>query len=251
MLSYLTLSAPEFAFCAAVAFLAGCVRGFAGFGLSAVAMACLVLILPPIELIPVFYILEGAASLAMFRGGLRDGNIRQVWPLALGSAIGVPIGLFATTTLSPEWSKTLAVLVILTLTILQFSRKMPAAFSATTARYILGTIAGIVTGLASVGGLVIALYVLSSRAKPKEMRATLTLFLFIGMFTSLIYMVLYGVMTSTAILRGGALIPATLTGVALGTLAFRPAWQMFYRTFCLLLLIGICVFSLWRMAVGI
>ncbi len=234
-----------------VVFLAGCVRGFAGFGLSAVAMAFLVLILSPVELIPVFYVLEGAASLAMFRGGLRDADMRQVWPLAIGSFIGVPIGLFATTSISPEISKLTAVLVILALTILQFSRRMPAALATMPGRYAVGATAGIVTGLASVGGMVVALYVLASQAKPKEIRAALTMFLFIGMFTSLTYLLLSGVMTQAAIIRGMVLTPLTLAGVFLGTIAFKPALQAFYRKFCLILLIGICLASLGRIAIGV
>lgn len=250
LLLHLDLSASELAICGAVTFLAGCVRGFAGFGLSAVAMACLVLILPPVELIPVFYVLEGTASLAMFKGGLRHAEMGQVWPLAIGSFIGVPIGLYATTSVSPEISKLTAVLVILTLTLLQFSRRMPAALATTPGRYVVGATAGIVTGLASVGGMVVALYVLASQAKPKEMRAALTMFLFIGMFTSLTYLLLYGVMTQTAIIRGTALTPITLVGVFLGTIAFKPALEAFYRIFCLLLLVGICFASLGRIVAG-
>lgn len=250
LLDHLNLSATESAVCIAVVFLAGCVRGFAGFGLSAVAMACLVLILPPVELIPVFYVLEGAASLVMFRGGVRDADMEQVWPLVIGSFVGIPIGLLATTSVSPELSKLTAVLVILILTILQFSRRMPAVLATKPGQYGVGTTAGIVTGLASVGGMVVALYVLASQAKPKEMRAALTMFLFIGMFTSLVYLVLYGVMTQTAFIRGAVLAPATLAGVLIGTLAFKPAWQVFYRKFCLTLLIVICLASLSRIGFG-
>lgn len=76
------LTGMEWVFCGSLAFLAGCVRGFAGFGLSALAMTCLVLILPLIELNPIFYVLEGTASLAMFRGGVRYSDMSHVWPLA-------------------------------------------------------------------------------------------------------------------------------------------------------------------------
>ena len=244
------LTAWEWGSCCSAVFLAGCVRGFSGFGLSALAMAGLVLILPPVELIPIFYILEGAASLAMFRGGIRDADMGHVWPLAIGSFVGVPIGLLATITVSPEISKLIAVAVILILTILQFFRTMPAVLTSTSGRYGVGTTAGIVTGLASVGGMVVALYVLTSRTPPAQMRAALTMFLFISMFTSLGHMLLYGVMTDVAFIRGTILIPVTLAGVLLGTWAFKPAWQVYYRRFCLLLLVVICLASLGGLASG-
>ncbi len=244
------LSEWEWAICCGAALLAGGVRGFAGFGLSAVAMACLVLILPPVELIPILYVMESAASLVMFRGGMRDADMSHVWPLAIGSFIGMPLGLMATVTVSPDLSKLIAVLVILTLTLLQFSRSMPAALTNKTGRYVVGTTAGIVTGLASVGGMVVALYVLASRSPATQMRAALTMFLFIGMFTTLGHMVLYGVMTETAIVRGMILAPFALAGVFLGAWAFRPSLQIYYRRFCLGLLIAICLSSLVRLAFG-
>ena len=103
------MTGREWAFCGSAALLPGCVRGFAGFGLAAVAMACLVLILPPVQLIPILHVLEGAASLAMFRGGIREAEMSHDWPLAIGSFVGVPIGLLATTTVSPDVSKLVAV----------------------------------------------------------------------------------------------------------------------------------------------
>ncbi|MEO0980836.1 MAG: sulfite exporter TauE/SafE family protein, partial [Pseudomonadota bacterium] len=66
------LPPTQLTICAVMVFIAGLVRGFAGFGLSAVLMASIVVFIPPIELIPVCFLLEAAASLAMFRGGLRD-----------------------------------------------------------------------------------------------------------------------------------------------------------------------------------
>ena len=42
---------------AVMVFVAGMVRGFAGFGLSAVLMASIVVIIPPVELIPVCFLL--------------------------------------------------------------------------------------------------------------------------------------------------------------------------------------------------
>ncbi len=246
----LDLSFSELVFCCGAVVLAGCVRGFAGFGLSAVAMGSLVLILPPVELIPVLFLLEGSASLVMFRGGLRDADMGQFWPLAIGSALGVPLGLLATTSVSPELSKLIAVSLILVLTVLQFSPRTPAALATKSGGFLTGVTAGSATGLASVGGMVVALYVLANRAQPTRMRATLTLYLFIGMFTSLVFLFLYDMINHTVVLRAGVLIPFALAGVLLGTYAFKPAMQKFYRNFCLILLIGICLVNLGRISIG-
>ncbi len=79
----------------AVVLLAGMVRGFSGFGLSALIMAVMAVAIPPIALIPVCFILEAAASLVMFRGGMTDGNCPLVIKLVAGYVLGVPLGLAA------------------------------------------------------------------------------------------------------------------------------------------------------------
>lgn len=231
---------------AVAVFMAGLVRGFAGFGLSAVIMASIVTIIPPVELIPICYILEGAASVAMFRGGMKDADMTVVWGLAIGSAIGVPIGLLATTTIDTELSKLIALLIVLGLTFAQFFNIRPNFLSTKRGLYASGVTAGIATGLASVGGLVVALYVLGSTAEAKRIRASLIMFLFIGMFTSLVYLLLYEVMNQQAFWRGVMLTPVVLLGVFSGTLLFRPKFVHLYKKVCLLLLISLCIFGLGR-----
>ena len=238
------LSLQNLLIVAIAVFGAGLVRGFAGFALSAILMASVVVIIPPIELIPICYMLEAAASIAMFRGGVRDADMSVVWGLALGSAIGVPIGLMATTSIDPEASKLIALFVILALTIAQLFRLRASFLSTKTGLYGSGIAAGIVTGLASVGGMVVALFVLSRNAEAKSMRASLVMFLFIGMFTSLVFLLLYDVMNSQAFWRGVIFIPIVLLGVFLGSLLFRPSLTHLYKRICLWLLISLCVVGL-------
>ncbi len=244
------LTPSDFLICTAAIFVAGLVRGFAGFALSATVMASIVVILPPVELIPICYVLEGAASVFMLRGGIRDADMGVVWVLAIGSAIGVPIGLLATTSISPEISKIVALIVVLTLTLLQLLRITPRFVGTRAGLYGTGLVAGVVTGLASVGGMVVALYVLASKSEPRSMRGSLVMFLFIGMFTSLVYYVLYGIMDRQALLRGLVFTPVVLFGVVLGGALFRPSLAVFYKQFCLLLLVALSIVGLLRMTSG-
>lgn len=240
------LSAQDFTIAAIAVFLAGLVRGFAGFGLSAILMASIVTIIPPIELIPICYVLEAAASMTMFRGGMKDADMRVVWGLVIWSALGIPIGLFATTSIDTDVSRLIALTVILSLTIAQLLRLRPKFLATTTGLFASGFVAGIVTGLASVGGMVVALYVIALRTDVKTMRASLIMFLFIGMATSLVYLLLYDMMTPLAFRRGLTFVPIVLVGVLLGTLLFRPSLAHLYKRVCLILLISLCVVGLGR-----
>ncbi|WP_417432703.1 TSUP family transporter [Hoeflea sp.] len=236
-LTYQTgLALTDLAIVLAVVLIAGLIRGFAGFGLSAVVMAGVAILIPPVELIPMCYLLEGAASLAMFRGGMAHANMKIVWGLVICSAIGMPIGLLATTNIDVALSKKLALGLILALTLAQFFRLRPKFLTTPKGLYASGLTAGIATGLASVGGMVIALYVLASDTQPKQMRASLVMFLCISMVTSLVWLVAYDVMTTQAVWRGVLMSPVVLLGVFAGIWLFRPAYEHLYKNACLLLL---------------
>lgn len=230
------LDARSLIFVALAVFAAGLVRGFSGFGLSAVVMASATVMLPPVELIPVCFVLETAASVVMFRGGLRHADMDMVKVLVIGSAIGLPAGLLATTTIDPDLSRKAALTLILVLTVAQFLRLAPHSLATRKGLYATSLGAGVATGLASVGGMVIALYILASRIEPKRMRASLVMYLAISMAASLIYYLAYGVLTAEAFRRGILLAPLALCGVGLGSLMFRPAHEHLYKTICLLLL---------------
>ncbi len=210
-------------------------------------MAALAVIIPPKDLIPVAFVLEGAASLAMLRGGIKEADMRIVLGLAIFSAIGVPIGMYATLAMPVATSKTIALTLILLLTGLQLFRAAPAFLGTRTGLYATGLIAGITTGLAGVGGMVVALYVLASNKAPRQMRGSMVMFLFMGMFTSGITYTTYGLFTPDALARAAVFLPIIILGVWLGTRLFRPGLEPFYRLFCLLLLMGLAAIGLTRM----
>lgn len=249
LIEFSGLSPAQLGFVMTAALVAGLARGFAGFGLSAVVMASAAVAIPPVELIPVCFVLEVAASLAMFRGGLRHADMHIVWVLVIGSAIGMPIGLLATTNIDADLSKSVALALILALTLAQFFRLAPRFLASREGLYASGLTAGIATGLASVGGMVIALYILASQVEPRRMRASLVMFLAISMVSSLIYLFAYDMMTKEAAWRGALLTPLALAGVGLGSLLFRPAYEHLYKTACLALLSLLSVAGLLRLMV--
>ncbi len=56
-------------------------------------MATAVLILPPVQLIPICWWLEMTASVLMAKGGWQEADRGVVWGLIIGSTVGVPFGL--------------------------------------------------------------------------------------------------------------------------------------------------------------
>ncbi len=240
------LAPAQLIFSAGAIFVAALVRGFAGFALSALIMASLAVIIPPIQLIPVCFMLEAAASLLMFRGGLRDADMPTVWGLAIFSAIGTPIGLALTTNIPVETSKLIALSLLVSLAILQLFKVRFAFLATNPGLYSSGLAAGIATGLASIGGMVVALYVLSQEKTARNMRGSLVMYLFIGMFMSAVYLLWFGLLDLAAVARALIFMPIVIIGVLAGTWLFRPSLEGFYKRFCLLLLICLSGVSLVR-----
>jgi len=244
----LNVSQTEALALVAIVFVAGVVRGFSGFALSALVMASAVLILPPVELIPIAWFLELGASFLMVRGGWQEADRSTTIGLVVGSSLGVPFGLALTLAVSVTTSKTIALVVIITLALSQFFKIKSSFIASKAGLWISGFVAGIVTGLASVGGMVVALYVMARAAPARTMRATLVLFLFFTAATSLVTLLVSGVMDRPAAVRGVILSVPTVVGVYFGTLLFRPKWESYYRPVCLFLLVGLSTASLLRMA---
>lgn len=233
-----------------VAFGAGLVRGFSGFALSALVMASLAVMIPPVELIAVCWILELSASVLMVRGGIANFDRTIVVGLIVGSAIGAPIGYALTKAVPLDTSKAIALAVIIVLALLQLLR-VRAKFLATRPGLIAsGAMAGLVTGLASVGGMVVALYVLAREHAAASMRASLVMFLFLNSSVGLVYLLLFQMMDLSAVARGTLLAVPCMFGVYLGTKLFTPRLEPYYKPFCLLLLIGLAVAGMARLALG-
>ena len=247
MLDTLNLTQSEATLLALICFAAGLVRGFSGFALSAVVMAVAVLILPPVELIPMLWWLEMTASLMMVRGGWRDADRNVVLGLVIGSAVGAPLGLALTTTLPVETSKLIALALIIVLAATQLARVRIAFLATRPGLYAAGLAAGVVTGLAHIGGMVVALYVLSQQTPARQMRAALVLFLFLSALVSLATFLAFGVMDARAVSRGLVLAVPTAFGVLMGKMLFTQRWEPFYKPFCLTLLILLAATGLVRL----
>ncbi|MEO1612304.1 MAG: sulfite exporter TauE/SafE family protein [Pseudomonadota bacterium] len=240
----LGLAAGDFAFAVAAVFVAGVVRGFSGFALSALVMASLSQVLSPVEILPICLVLEVAASALMARAGFREANTRLVLTLVTGIVVGIPIGLYIATTATPETSRVIALGIIMTLALAQLARLSPAFLATTPGTVASGVMSGAVNGASSAGGMVVALFMLARKLPAAEARASLVVYLVLSQIFGLTFLLIFGVMTEDAFWRGLTLAVPAMAGVLVGTRLFTPRFAAYYRPFCLCLLIGLAAFGL-------
>ena len=246
LLDVTNLTQENFLILAGLTLLAGIVRGFSGFALSAMVMATAVIILPPIELIPMLWWLEMSASLLMLKNGWAEADRPMAFGLVIAAMIGWPIGLWLTLSLPVETSKALALSVIVILAATQLAKLKLTFLASKAGLYGTGIVAGIVSGVAHVGGMVVALYVLTANQPARVMRASLVLYLFLGSASSMIVLLMFGVMDFSGVARGLVFALPTMFGVLLGQRLFTERLSAYYRPFCLILLIGLATLGLIR-----
>ena len=84
---------------------AALIRGYSGFGYSALLIAASSLVTNPLNFVAVVVILETAMSLQAARGVAQDVDWRRVWLLLAGAAVGLPLGLWVLTGISDAAAK--------------------------------------------------------------------------------------------------------------------------------------------------
>lgn len=261
--SYLPASWPVLVAAVAIVFGAGVVRGFAGFGFSALSVAGLALLVPPAQVVPPIFALEVVASIALLREAWRDADRRWLAALVVGNALFIPLGVALLATL-PERALRLVIGVLLLVGALAQRGGAVLALAPTRpARLFVGAVSGLVNGLAAIGGIVVAALLGPATLAPAALRATLIL---LFLFTD-VYALACAAVASAIGLHGGAsgdtlvgprtiawtvvLAPAMLAGIAIGRRAFAGVSPAAFRRRVLDLLLAVAAIAVVRSIVDI
>lgn len=260
-----------------VVFAAGIVRGFAGFGFSALCVAGMALFLPPAEVLPPIFALEVLASLSLLRGALKDAHWPWLGWLVLGNALCIPLGVAVLAYVSEMPLRLLIGALLLSAAVLLRQGWALALPPTRGVRLATGLVSGFVNGVAAIGGIAVAVILSATRnddagapprtasaatpspqagdsaaLPPAAMRATLILlFLFTDLY-ALAWAALLPGRSGHGLLDAGTLhlalwlAPAMLAGIWVGQRAFAGVPQPLFRRRVLDLLVLIAALSVWR-----
>lgn len=156
-----------------VSFLAGVVRGFAGFGYSALVVAALSPFVPPGPVVVAVLVLEVLASLRVLRqaGPLMDRGWRDA--LLGGNLLFVPLGMAGLAWLDPGVVRVVVAALLLAGALgvrLVIGRRLQATASL---RATAAASSGLLNGFAASGGIVAALLMAATGMPAATLRATM------------------------------------------------------------------------------
>lgn len=206
-----------------VALFAGFVRGFSGFGLSAFIVAGMSLWLSPQSIVPAAMMLEIVASVSLLRSVWPHVSWRWIWPLIAGYAISVPLGVWCLSIL-PELPLRLAVsTIILVMALTLLSGFRPSWGDGIAVRLGTGLVAGFMSGLSSLGGMIAATMLFTTSLPAVRLRATLITLFFLSASYALLWAGQLGLVHHGTLLWAVWLMVPMLIGIMIGRHSFARA----------------------------
>lgn len=225
--------------------IAAFVRGYSGFGYSAMVIAASSLVTNPLNFVAVVVILETAMSLQAAKGAGPDVDWRRVWWLLAGAAVGLPIGLWILTGVSEDTARAvISAYVLMMCGVLLAGWRMRAEV-----RGRVNLAAGLVSGLANapgMGGLPIAAFFAAQPIRPAVFRATLiAYFPLLDLYSAPLYW--YAGLVSWDTLWASLIaLPLTVLGNWLGGRHFLNTDPQDFRRFAIVLLAGLAALGLLK-----
>ncbi|WP_222837456.1 sulfite exporter TauE/SafE family protein [Marinobacter sp. F3R11] len=224
---------------------AALVRGYTGFGFAAVAITGLNLVWPPQISVPVILLLDLIGSAGLLRSAWPESDRALIGRLSSGALLGIPLGL----TLLIQLPETLLKLSIntgvLVMTLFLFLRPSPARREYPWLTRIAGGISGAFTSAASIGGLPIVCYLMSTPLDARSQRASMVVFLAATDLVALILMAGSGLLGLHLVLPILLLLVPTLLGVHLGKIAFHHFRPKSFHPVALPILAMLSISGLW------
>jgi len=222
--------APEhFLILAACAFVAGLVRGFSGFGLSAVLVASAAFVISPKLIIPTAQAMEVIASIALIPTVWRDVNWKWFTPMAAAYALSVPAGVAALVYLPEQLLRVGGCMLLLVASVCLLLNARPKLPDGLPLRFGTGLVAGFFAGATSLGGMVASVMLFAVALPAKNLRATLIVLFFGSALYSLLWGAWHGVVTADTFARATWLAAPLLAGIAVGSHGFKHVSEAGFR----------------------
>lgn len=222
------------------------IRGYSGFGYSAIVIAASGVVTNPLNFVAVVVILETAMSVQAARGVRADVDWRRVWLLLAGAAVGLPLGLWILTGVSENTARAvISVYILIMCGVLLAGWRLEREVRTGGPNLL----AGLISGLANapgMGGLPVAAFFAAQPMAAATFRATLiAYFPILDLYSAPLYW-WHGLVTWGTLWAALAALPLTFLGNWLGSRHFLNTDPQDFRRFAIGLLAVLAAMGLIR-----
>lgn len=227
-------------------FAASLLRGFTGFGFGIAAVPLLSLALPPAKVVPFVVVLQVIVGVAGLRQSWSLCDWWAISGLSPGLVLGIPLGLAVLTAFGADPVRLAIGCVILGSVLLLWrgirlpprpSRAIPLA---------VGLVAGVMSGLASMGGPPIVVYLLALAHEAAVVRASSIVYFMLSAVVSLLLMSWRGLIDREILSWSVASVPLLMVGTSVGNWGFRRSRPHHHRLTAMVLLSVLAILLIAR-----
>jgi uncharacterized membrane protein YfcA len=207
-----------------LAFVAGVVRGYSGFGFAMILTLGLLPTLAPKLVIPVVLLLDLIGSISLWPRALKTFHREIGVRLIIGMWLALPLGVLALARLPEQWTAPVAAGLCLlggVLSLIKTAAPSPAKTPATYWAMPAGVASGLATAMASAGGPPLIVYLLRSGLPALQVRGTAIGFFAISSASSLALLAALNVLSPAHLELVATLLMPSLAGGVLGQWLFR------------------------------
>ena len=245
-LSYFQLSLVEIYFVVFTVFIASIIRGFNGFGFSATCISGFSFILPAIEIVPIILILEVIISIFMAPYVWSKIDWNFILKILVGIIIGSPVGLYLLKYLTPDVTHLSVCVLVIFFSLLLMRGYTNQKINNKYGKFFTGIISGALNGLTTLGGMPVALFLLTTSIQPAIIRGSLAALFFLTDIYAFVLSFFVGIVELTTIYRMLPLIIILPIGVYIGDKFFVKSKEETYRKVVFYFLIFISIFGFFR-----
>ena len=239
----LGLSPLSLCWMAVAVLVAGFVRGYSGFGFSAMTIAASSLVMNPLQFVAVVVIWEMVMTAQAWGNVGPDVDWRRVLLLLGGAVIGMPLGLWGLNAISEDAARAVISAYVLVMSLVLLAGWRLRGQVGAVPHFA----AGIASGLANapgMGGLPVAAFFAAQTMSPAVFRATLVAYFpALDIYSAPLYW--WSGMVSWETLRASVIgLPLVLLANWLGSRHFLNTDPQDFRRFAILLLGGLALLGL-------
>ena len=240
------LSGSELLALSGIILVGSIIRGYAGFGFSAIVVAGASLFLSTREVVPLVLFLEIVASLQMAVQVRRYVNWRIVLSVLTGSILFIPIGQYVLLWVAIEPMRVIAaILLLFSVTLIAAGKSVPFRHDP-RGWFLVGALSGFMNGLLAMGGIWIMIFLLGSGIKVVTLRASLVALFFITDGYAILTGSGQGLVNSTVLVRFVWVLPALFIGIRLGSRKFEGSNPDIYKKVVLVILAVLALLLLFK-----
>lgn len=220
-------------------------RGYSGFGFSAIFIAFSALITNPLPLIPVVFACEMLMTLFQARGIWPHIEWRRVIALLVGAALVLPFSVVFILSVGAETARIVVSAIVLVMSLVLLSGWSLKRRIAAPGHIGVGMISGACNS-AGIGGLPVAAFMTAQPMKAASFRATMIVYLTGLDFITMPFLWHGGLVTIETAYGAALALPFLALGIWLGGRQFLSTSPQSFRKFAVILLLLLAILGLLR-----